>query len=85
LSMAWEMIPDEGLLTEVGRLAEYPVVLTVPSPNQLMDVPAERNHPDLNAHPSENFPCATPKMGRLANVSPPLVAHDSTKAGQEKS
>jgi glycyl-tRNA synthetase beta chain len=84
-----DMIPDEGLLSEVSGLAEWPVVYVGSIENQFMDVPAEILQTSMRTH-QKYFSLRDPKSGRLANkfaLIANMIARDGGKeivAGNER-
>jgi glycyl-tRNA synthetase beta chain len=84
-----ELIPDEGLLTEVSGLAEWPVVYIGSIEDQFMDVPAEILQTSMRTH-QKYFALRDPKTGKMANkfaVVANMIAQDGGKeivAGNER-
>jgi glycyl-tRNA synthetase beta chain len=84
-----EMIPDEGLLTEVSGLAEWPVVYIGTIQDEFMDVPAEVLQTSMRTH-QKYFSLRDPKTGKMANrfaLVANMVAKDGGKeivAGNER-
>ncbi len=84
-----EMIPDEGLLTEVSGLAEWPVVYVGTIQDEFMDVPAEILQTSMRTH-QKYFSLRDPKTGKMANrfaLVANMIAKDGGKeivAGNER-
>ena len=84
-----EPIPDEGLLSEVSGLAEWPVVYVGSIEDQFMDVPAEILQTSMRTH-QKYFALRDPKTGRMANkfaLVANMIAQDGGKeivAGNER-
>ncbi len=84
-----EMFPDEGLLTEVSGLAEWPVVYIGTIQNEFMDVPAEILQTSMRTH-QKYFSLRDPKTGKMANrfaLVANMIASDGGKeivAGNER-
>jgi glycyl-tRNA synthetase beta chain len=65
-ALGLEPIADEGLLEEVGGLAEWPVVLIGTIEDRFMDVPAEILQTSMRTH-QKYFSLRDPRTGALAN------------------
>jgi glycyl-tRNA synthetase beta chain len=88
-ALGLELIEDEGLLHEVGGLAEWPVVLVGTIDQAFMDVPAEILKTSMRTH-QKYFSLRDPSSGAFANrfiVVANMVADDGGKqivAGNER-
>src|SRR5690606_30483804 len=84
-----ELIPDDGLLTEVSGLAEWPVVYIGSIEDQFMDVPAEILQTSMRTH-QKYFALRDPRTGKMANkfaVVANMIAKDGGReivAGNER-
>jgi glycyl-tRNA synthetase beta chain len=84
-----EMIPDEGLLSEVSGLAEWPVVYVGTIQDEFMDVPAEILQTSMRTH-QKYFSLRDPKTAKMANrfaLVANMIAKDGGKeivAGNER-
>ena len=88
-ALGLELIEDEGLLHEVGGLAEWPVVLVGTIDQAFMDVPAEILKTSMRTH-QKYFSLRDPATGAFANrfiVVANMVTDDGGKqivAGNER-
>jgi len=88
-ALGLEWIDDEGLLEEVGGLAEWPLVLIGKIEDQFMDVPPEILRSSMRTH-QKYFSLKDPSTGMLANrfaVIANMVASDGGReivAGNER-